>query len=44
MVQDAEELIEEPTEQDEGADAPLTAEAEEDAELGCTVEGGLVRL
>ena len=46
MAQKPVEPIDEPEfEDDEAADAPIRAEAEDDdAELGCTVEGGLVRL
>jgi hypothetical protein len=45
MAEPREELIDEPElEDEEAADVPLRAEAEDEAELGCTVEGGLVRL
>jgi hypothetical protein len=43
MAETPEELREEPAEH-EDEDAPLAAEADDEAELGCTVEGGLVRL
>ena len=44
MAEPREELIDEPELEDEEADIPLRAEVEDEAELGCTVEGGLVRL
>ena len=45
MAELREELIDETELEEEAADAPMRAEAEDDEdELGCTVEGGLVRL
>ena len=44
MAEPREELIDQPELEDEdAADVPLRA-AEDEAEPGCTVEGGLVRL
>jgi hypothetical protein len=45
MAETLEELIEEPEADEEAPeDAPLRVAVEDDAELGCSVEGGLVRL
>jgi hypothetical protein len=44
MAEPREEIDEPELEDEEAADAPIRAEAEGEAELGCTVEGGLVRL
>ena len=45
MAELPEERVDEPgLEDDEASDAPARAGAEDEAELACTVEGGLVRV